>query len=420
VAEPVEALRTQITRQVAHWSMAARRLEDLESLASPNAWLGLERYLGLSVRRSLLSAIERLQQSGAALVAALNVAKTSDDLARVRNDLVVFRRQYLRTETTVDFYADAVNTRTTPRIAALLRACDVLAGRSLALVLDSLGKKTPPVLSYLDKGLGASILKAGLRLWDGGTENPAAMIKIARHNLFLPTSLIHETGHQMAHILGWNEELSSALLKGLSGQHRLFDQMWAGWASEIAADAFAFVHTGYAAVAALHDVIAGDRTYVFRYIEGDPHPVTYLRVLLGAQMCASFFGGGPWDELAWSWKQNHPLADANQEVRPLLQRSLPLLPDIVTICLQNPMQAFGGRSLAAVITPVDVSPQALFEMERQKGAALFSSPHWIWSEPLRLLALAGYRAAVSPATAPQILRQQETWMFRLGSLVETS
>ena len=80
MAEPVEALRTQITRQVAHWSMAARRLEDLESLASPNAWLGLERYLGLSVRRSLLSAIERLQQSGAALVAALNVAKTSDDL----------------------------------------------------------------------------------------------------------------------------------------------------------------------------------------------------------------------------------------------------------------------------------------------------------------------------------------------------
>ena len=139
---------------------------------------------------------------------------------------------------------------------------------------------------YWDKGLGASILKAGLRLWDGGTENPAAMIKIARHNLFLPTSLIHETGHQMAHILGWNEELSSALLKGLSGQHRLFDQMWAGWASEIAADAFAFVHTGYAAVAALHDVIAGDRTYVFRYIEGDPHPVTYLRVLLGADVLA--------------------------------------------------------------------------------------------------------------------------------------
>ena len=50
--------------------------------------------------------------------------------------------------------------------AALLRACDTLAYRSMAQILDQIGQPTPAVLTYIDKGLGASILKAGLRLWD--------------------------------------------------------------------------------------------------------------------------------------------------------------------------------------------------------------------------------------------------------------
>lgn len=27
----------------------------------------------------------------------------------------------------------------------------------------------------------------------------------------------------------------------------------------------------------------------------DPHPIAYLRVLLNAEMCRRFYGGGPWD-----------------------------------------------------------------------------------------------------------------------------
>lgn len=415
----MDALRTQVAREVAHWRMASQRLGDLESLASPNAWHGLELYLGLSIRRNLLGAINRLRRRGDALMKALNAAVTREELLRMRDELVAFRRQYLRTETTVDFYADALNTRTTPHIAALLRACDVLAVRSLEQILKPMGKKIPPVLSYLDKGLGASILKAGLRLWDGGTQNPAAMIKIARHNLFRPTSLIHEAGHQMAHILGWNEELAAALKTGLSDYPGALGRMWSGWASEIAADAFAFVHTGYAAVAALHDVIAGDREYVFRYLDGDPHPVSYIRVLLGTQMCVEFFGAGDWDGLALSWKQSYPLAGAEPEVRPMLQNSLTLLADIVSICLRMPMQAFRGRSLAAMIDPARVSPQALSDLESQGGRALYTSTDWIWREPLRITALTGLRAADSPETAHQILDQQEAWMLRLGSMVET-
>ena len=64
---------------------------------------------------------------------------------------------------------------------------------------------------------------------------------------------------------------------------------FAGWASEIAADAFAFVHTGYAAVAALHDVVAGTPAMVVQYNLGDPHPISYLRVLLAIDVSPVFW-----------------------------------------------------------------------------------------------------------------------------------
>lgn len=51
---------------------------------------------------------------------------------------------------------------------------------------------------------------------NGTSEKPATVIKITRYNLYRPTSLLHEAGHQVAHIVGWNEELASALAAGLA------------------------------------------------------------------------------------------------------------------------------------------------------------------------------------------------------------
>jgi hypothetical protein len=416
MAESLEIMRSQIGREVSHWIMAASRLEDLENFAAPEAWDGLERYLGIAIRQRLGDAVERLQRQAAALRAAFNTAQTMALLARVRQQLVAFRQRYLRTETTLDFYADAINTRTNPEIATLLRACDFLAQRSMCEVLDQLGKPTPLVLTYLDKGLGASILKAGLRLWDGSTESPVAAIKIVRHNLYRPTSLIHEAGHQVAHITGWNEELARALESGLASPG--VAEAWAGWASEIAADACAFVHTGYAAVASLHDVVAGDDVSVFRHVLGDPHPISYIRVLLGTEMCRQFFGPGPWDDLAGDWTQNYPLEKARPRVRALLRRSLPLLPKTVEITLRRPMRAFGGRPLTALIDPQRVKPDALFQLEQRVGPALYTSPHWVQRESLRLLALTGLRAATGPGRAREILKQQEAWMIKLGDALK--
>ena len=416
--DPASALKTQVGRNVAHWEMAAARLENLETAASPEAWKGLERYLGVALRRDLSGATGRLRRDAAALKALSGAARTVEDLERVRAAVVAFRGRYSQTETLVDFYGDAVNSRTNPEVAALLRACDAMAVVSMRRVLDPLGKATPPVLTYLDRGLGASILKAGLRLWDGSPSSVAA-VKIVFHNLFRPTALIHETGHQVAHVVGWNGELKEGLRR-MPGAPRDLAELWGSWASEIAADAFAFAHTGYASVASLSDVLAGDDDFVFNIPPGDPHPNAYLRVLLGVETCRRFFGGGPWDELAEVWERSYPLSRARPGAAGIIRRSIPLLPAVVEASLRAPMRAFGGRPLVSIVDPGRVSPATLAQLDLKAGPSLYTSHHWVQAESLRLLALSGLRAATQPERAGEILKQQEQWMSRLGMLTKAA
>lgn len=417
--DQIHAVQAQTERQVAHWALAASRLK-LDDLASPEAWGHLERYLGVSVRRHLTGVIDRLQGEANALTAMQRAAQSPTAAAEVRRKLLAFRQQYIRTETTLEFFADAINTRTNPKLAALLRACDTLAHRSMSQLLDQIGKTTPVALTYVDKGLGASILKAGLRLWDGGEVSPVAVIKIVRHNLLRPTALIHEAGHQMAHIAGWNEELATTFSRGISGRSSELADAWASWSSEIAADAFAFVHTGFASVAALHDVLAGDLSMIFRFTPGDPHPVSYIRVLLGVEMCRYFYGAGPWDDLALSWTALHPTNYAPSDTRGLLEDSHPILKTVVLLTLDTPMRAFNGRSLRALIQPERVSPAALNELNERIGPALFTSAHWLWTEPLRILALTGLQLARKPRDLNDILKLQEQSMLRLGGALQAA
>ncbi|MCX9079592.1 MAG: hypothetical protein OIN84_16630, partial [Candidatus Methanoperedens sp.] len=192
------------------------------------------------------------------------------------------------------------------------------------------------------------------------------------------------------------------------------------WASEIAADAFAFVHTGYGSVAALQDVLDGGPSMAFRHIPGDPHPVSYLRVLLGVEMCRQFYGAGPWDDLARSWTELYPLERAPGDTAPLLRASLPLLPRIVEVTLRKPMGAFGGRPLVALINPDRARPETLLSLEKELGAALYTSMHWIWTEALRLLALTSLRMATMPEEKGDGASQQKDWMLRLGGALKAA
>jgi hypothetical protein len=416
LTDDTAALRMQVARQVAHWRAAAAGLQDLDNFASGAAWRTLERYLDIAIRRHLGEAVDRLAREADALAAELRAAFTMQQLEQVRLRVIDFRRRYLQVETALEFYGDAVNSRTTPRLAGLLSACDTLAVLSMRVVLEPLGRAVPPILTYVDKGLGASILRAGLRLWDGGSVSPAAVLKITRQNLRRPTALIHESGHQVAHLAGWNQELAALLRRELSPVSTDLADTWAGWSSEIAADTHAFVHTGYGAVAALHDVVAGGST-VFRLTPGDPHPLAYLRVLLAVQMCVRFYGAGPWDDLGRAWVVSQPVASAPGDARELIERSLPLLPRIAELCLLAPMRGLGGKPITALVDPLRVRPDALARLTQEAGGSLTTSSDWVRREGLRLLALTSFRAATEPDRATEIAAQYEEWMLRLGTPV---
>jgi hypothetical protein len=170
----------------------------------------------------------------------------------------------------------------------------------------------------------------------------------------------------------------------------------------------------------LHDVLAGDTSMVFRYTPSDPHPISYLRVLLGVEMCRHFYGAGPWDALEASWLNLHSGERAEAEPRRLAEASRPHLKRVTVLALDTPMKAFHASPLRALIAPERVSPTALDELDARIGPALFTSAHWLWSEPLRALSLTGLQFAIKPQSVIPILELQRQSMLRLGGALQAA
>ncbi|MBW9211605.1 hypothetical protein KV102_18190 [Mumia sp. zg.B53] len=399
----------ELERQLGHWTGAAQCFVDAEEFASRHAWESLERSIGLPVRTQLAQTVDQLLENGRTTTAAVRASRLDPGrLAEAHAAVQQFRRRYVQVETTLDFFGQAVNTRTSTHLRTTLQFLDSVAYQSIEQVLRPLGLPVPPVLTYLGEGLGASILRVGIRLWAPGAVNPVAAVKIVRHNLYRPTSLFHETGHQVAHLAGWNAALADALGKTLADDPAL-KAMWQPWSSEIAADVYAFVLTGFASVAALHDVVGDERT-LFRWPLGDPHPIGWLRTLLGCAMCRRAYGPGPWDRLERAVMTTYPASRADASSVPLILRSQRRLDAIAATCLDTPVPGFRDRPVSALVDPQRVSPSALAELERSAGPALWTSPHWRGTEGIRLIALAGLREAENPERAGEWISRARTWM----------
>lgn len=406
------AERRQIAAEVAHWRLAVEALADLDAVAAPHAWAALEEYLRRSVR-------DRLGQVVAALVGEAHELQRQLDAGvepvGVRRGLLRLRDRYVQVETVLDFYGDAVNSRTSPTLAALLRGYDTLAGDSMAATLGRLGVPVPLALVFQDKGLGAAILRAGIRLWDRAHPSPAAAIKLTRHNLSFPTALLHETGHQVGYLTGWNAELAAALRAQLAPRSPELAEVWSGWSSEVAADVHAFTQAGWVPVAALANVVDGTTDAVYRLRPGDPHPFPFVRVLFNVALCRSWYGRGPWDDVAAAWQRRHPPAAAHPTVGALTRASLDALDDIVDVCTRQQMAAFGGVPLTALLDPRLVSPAALESLARRAGPSLLTSSYLRRREPLRILALLATRAVLDPARAGEHRARLLAWVTDLGA-----
>lgn len=381
--------RQQLEAEATHWRLAIDGLADLEAVAAPAAWDSIEQYLQLKVRSRLAEVARSLQAESLAVARMFQAGRGEQE---IRQAVLALRSRYLRAETLVDFYGDAVNSRTNPWLAELLQGYDVIAVESMATVLDRLGLPTPPVLVYVDKGLGAAILRAGIRLWDAGHPSPAAAIKLTRHNLSFPTALLHETGHQVNALTGFNDELAVALREVLAPRSVDLADLWASWSCEIGADVHAFLHAGWAPVVALANVVDGDTRSVFRIRPGDPHPFPWIRVLFNVALCRQWYGPGPWDQVGEAWLSRHDLRQAG-EAGAIALASVDALNEIVEVCTRRPMRAFRGQGFADLVDPCRVAPPALRELERTAGETLLTSSYLRRREQIRILAALATRIA---------------------------
>ncbi|NAZ87310.1 hypothetical protein GTR00_14580 [Kineococcus sp. T90] len=406
------AVVRQLRAEITHWRLAAEALADLEEVAAAEAWASLETYLHADVRARLTAVVAALVGRARGLQAA---AAAGSDPGALRAGVLALRQAYLQVETVLDFYGDAVNSRTSPSLRGILRGLDVLAGDSLAATLGPLGIQGPPALVYVDKGLGASILRAGVRLWDQAHPSPAAAVKLTRHNLSHPTALLHETGHQVAHLTGWTGELAAALHAALRKRSGEVAELWASWAGEVAADVHAFAQAGWAPLVALANVVDAPGAEVFRIRFGDPHPPAWVRVLFNAALCSSWYGSGPWDTVAEAWWRRHPPSAAGDELGRVATLSVEAFPALVDVCTRHPARAFAGAPLAAVCDPAQVSPAALAALAAQAGPSLLTSTYLRRRRPLQVLALLSTRAVDDPDHAAEHRHALRAWIRDLGA-----
>jgi hypothetical protein len=402
-----------LNRQIIHWLDAAERLSEINNMASSMAWQGLDTGTQAEIKNYLQKNVSILVTKGKHLEKQLN--ETGGNLplqVQLRKALLRYKADYLKIETTIHFYTDAINTRTQVEVAEMLQGCDVLCKLCFDAFLKPLYKPIPTVITYLDKGLGAAIMKAGLRLWDGSM-SPAALIKITYHNLLRPTAVLHECGHQIAHILKWNKELSEALFDGLKEKDKSVAKIFAGWSSEIAADAVAFCTTGFAAVAALHDVVDNEGEAVFMFDENDPHPISYLRVLLNCTMCNVVFGNGPWQQMAEQWKAYHPLTETGKEAKTIIQKSIPHLETIANIILKNKYQAFAGKSIVVLVDVGKISPVQLGKIDELLNKDPIIKPEQFG---LQYIGLSGYKIGTGLVNIKEELKKMHLFLKQTSKI----
>ncbi len=222
--------------------------------------------------------------------------------------LYVFLRLRVNLELTkFDLFADAITQRSESQTGVLLAGLDTLARDALRLPHSALA--APPLLCYLDRGIGAAIRRARTRL-PGGGENPVAIIRVPRERMVglgIASSLVHEAGHQGAALLELVPRLRRAMEPLVGAAHdRSPWHCWHRWISEIVADLWSVSRLGVASTLGLMNVVSLPRVFVFRANLDDPHPTPWVRVLISAEIGRQLYPHAQWDRLLDLWMASYP------------------------------------------------------------------------------------------------------------------
>ena len=119
-------------------------------------------------------------------------------------------------------------------------------------------------------------------------------------------------------------------------------------------------------------------------------------MLFNVELCRSWYGAGPWDDLGEAWRARHDPA--------LLSTRDAAWPGRASACScarrrlhRRPFRAFGGRALCSLADPRRVSPSRLAELDEQAGDTLLTSAFLARNDSLRILALLTADQPLDPA-----------------------
>ncbi len=267
----------------------------------------------------------------------------------VQRRFTYLRLRFNAVLTQLDLFSDVISQRSESENGVWLSGLDVVSADALALP-DYY--QAPPVICYLDRGIGAAIRRARTRL-PGGGENPVAIVRVPRERMVgsgIASSLVHEVGHQGSVLLG----LAPSILSAMQAERRKRSELhiWAlfeRWLSEILADFWSVARVGIVSTLGLIGVVSLPRPFVFRMNLDDPHPMPWLRVKLSCAMGNAMYPHPQWHSLARLWESFYPIDQLDGERRRRIAELEAAMPGFIALLVDHRPASLRGKSLREVM-----------------------------------------------------------------------
>ncbi len=279
-----------------------------------------------------------------------------------------------------DIFSDAISQRAEHDTGVWLAGLDCLAADALSLPAQRM-LRAPPILCYLDRGVGAAVRRF-LTPLPGGGRNPVAVVRVPRERMIgsgIASSLVHEVGHQGAALLELEASVRPILqsVRAGAGEEAEAWRLWEGWITEILPDLWAVARIGIGAPLGLLAVVSLPAPYVFRVNDRDSHPVPWGRVKLACAIGYAFYPHPQWRQLSLAWEALYPRALAPASVRPTLASLERTAPALANLLAHHRPPRLGGASLREVLSSPELRPERLaatFERFRARPSGLRGLP----------------------------------------------
>lgn len=323
----------------------------------PASQVAIEEFL-MAGRRHLKSLVEGF------LNWLRSPASAQVDAEEAQRKFAMLRLRFNAVVTQFDLFDNVITQRSENETGVWLSGLDVVSAD--ALHVRGRFFEPPPIICYLDRGIGAAIRRARTRI-PGGGNTPVGIIKVPRERMVgtgIASSLIHEVGHQAAALLGLVDSLRP-VLQGLS-KERAKDSsawsLWDRWISEIVADLWSVGRVGITSTIGLIGVVSLPRVFVFRLNVDDPHPTPWIRVKLSAAIGKVLHPQEGWDRLTELWHSYYPLDGIQGEQRETLLQLERGIPELVHVLLNHRPPALRGQRIADSMDIEEVRPAKLREL----------------------------------------------------------